>query len=49
MIGMEVVAGREKEEETEEDEEDRNSPEKNATSGPMVYAHTPVQITGNPP
>ena len=37
------------EEETEEDEEDINSPEKIATAGPMVYAHTPVHNSGKPP
>ena len=39
----------EEEEETEEDEEDINNPEKSATAGPMVYAHTTVQNAGNPP
>ena len=37
------------EEETYEDEEDSNNPEKSATAGPMVSAHTTVQNTGNPP
>ena len=39
----------EEEEETEEDEEDRNIPEKSATAGPTVYAHTTVQTAVNPP
>ena len=38
-----------KEEETEEDEEDSNNPEKSATAGTMVSAHTIVQNSGNPP
>ena len=37
------------EEETEEYEEDSNSPEKSATAGPTVYAHTIVWNAGNPP
>ena len=37
------------EEETEEEEEDSNNPEKSATAGPMVSAHTTVQNAGNPP
>ena len=36
------------EEETEEEEEDSNNPEKSATAGPMVSAHTTVQNAGNP-
>ena len=39
----------EEEEETEEDEEDSNNPEKSATAGPMVSAHTTVQNAGNSP
>ena len=39
----------EEEEETSEEEEDSNNPEKSATSGSMVYAHTTVQNAGNPP
>ena len=39
----------EREEETEEDEEDRNIPEKSATAGPTVSAHTIVPNAGNPP
>ena len=38
----------EEEDETEEDEEDSNIPEKSATSGPTVSAHTTVQNAGNP-
>ena len=37
------------EEEIEEGEEERNSPEKSATAGPTVSAHTTVQNAGNPP
>ena len=37
------------EEETEEEEEESNIPEKSATDGPTVYAHTTVQNVGNPP
>ena len=39
----------EEEEETEEDEEDRNNPDKSATAGTMVSAHTTAQNAGNPP
>ena len=39
----------EEEEETEEDEEDSNNPDKSATDGPMVFAHTTVHNAGNPP
>ena len=39
----------EEEEETEEDEEDSNIPEKRATDGTTVSAHTTVQNTGKPP
>ena len=37
------------EEKTEEDDEDIKTPEKSATSGPTVSAHTTVQNKGNPP
>ena len=37
------------EEETEDEEEDSNNPEKSATAGPMVSAHTTVQNAGKPP
>ena len=37
------------EEETEEEDEESNNPEKIATAGPMVSAHTTVQNVSNPP
>ena len=37
------------EKETEKDKEDSNNPEKIATAGPMVSAHTTVQNADNPP
>ena len=39
----------EEEEEREEEEEYSNNPEKSATAGPMVSAHTTVHNAGNPP
>ena len=45
---MNAMVYKEKEE-TEEDEGDSNNPEKSATAGPMVSAHTTVHNAGNPP
>ena len=39
----------EEEEEIEDDEEESNNPERSATAGPTVSAHTTVQNAGNPP